>query len=130
MRMVYAIGQSADRCRNPVPFVCMRSSKTLLRFPLILLTLSIPAFSTYAQTSLIPVVTVQATDPLATWSGDTGTFTVYRDGPTNQMLNIFYLLGGTATNGVDYSTIGNWITIAAGVRTNTVTVTPIDHGQA
>jgi len=104
----------------------MRSFKLL---PLLCSVLAVCIPNARAQTVVLPVVTVQATDPLATWSGNTGTFTVYRDGPTNQMLNIFCLLGGTATNGVDYTTIGSWIVIPAGVRTNTVTVTPIDHGQ-
>ena len=77
----------------------------------------------------MPVVTVQATDPIATWSGQTGAFTFFRDGATNQTLNVFYLIGGTATNGVDYDMIGNWVMIPAGVRTNTVTITPINKGQ-
>lgn len=89
----------------------------------------ISTLTVYAQTTLIPVVTVQATDPYATWSGDTGTFTFFRDGPTNQTLNVFYLVGGTATNGVDYDTIGNWVVIPAGISTNTVTVSPINHSQ-
>src|SRR5579862_3314358 len=109
-----------------MPFVCMRTSKYLLR---LLSLVAVPAINVYAQTVVIPVVTVQATDPYASWSGDTGTFTVFRDGPTNQTLNVFYLVGGTASNGVDYATIGNWVTIPAGVRTNTITVAPINLGQ-
>jgi len=31
-----------------------------------------------AQTNFIPVVTIRATDPLASFSGDPGTFTVFR----------------------------------------------------
>ena len=91
--------------------------------------LLISALSLQAQLTSMPVVTVQATQPLATWTGKTGTFTFFRDGPTNQTLNVFYLLGGTATNGVDYSKLGNWVMIPAGVRSNTVTVTPINNGQ-
>lgn len=77
----------------------------------------------------VPVVTIQASSPLATWSGTAGTFTVFRDGPTNAALNVYYRIGGTASNGVDYATLGNWITIPAGIRTNTITVSPINHGQ-
>lgn len=87
------------------------------------------AVGAFAQITQMPVVTVKATDPSATWSGDTGTFTFFRDGPTNQSLFVYFLVGGTATNGVDYSKIGNIVTIPAGIRTNNVTVSPINHGQ-
>jgi hypothetical protein len=79
--------------------------------------------------SIIPVVTIHATDPLASWSGDTGTFTVVRDGPTNADLNVYYGIGGSASNGVDYAAITHFVSIPAGVRTNTVTIKPIDNGQ-
>ena len=87
------------------------------------------ATAAFAQNTILPVVTVKATDPYAIWSGDTGTFTFLRDGPTNQMLNVFYQVHGTATNGVDYVTIGDWVMIPAGIRTNTVIVSPLNHGQ-
>jgi hypothetical protein len=76
--------------------------------------------------TLFPVVTVRATDPFASESGDTGTFTLFRDGPTNQTLNVFCVYGGTASNGVDYATLPNFVTIPAGVRTVPVVVKPID----
>lgn len=77
----------------------------------------------------MPVVTVRATDPLATWSGDTGSFTFFRDGPTNASLFVYYRIDGTASNGVDYASIGNYVTIPAGVRTNSVLIAPINNGQ-
>lgn len=82
-----------------------------------------------AQSSIIPTVTIYASDPHASWSGDTGAFTVLRDGPTNQTLNVYYVIGGSASNGVDYATIGNWAMIPAGIRTNTITISPINRGQ-
>jgi hypothetical protein len=107
-------------------FVVMRSVKCLLlSFSLVL----VAAWNGYSQINLIPLVTIEATQPFASWSGTTGTFTVFRDGPTNQTLNVFYLIGGTATNGVDYGKIGNWVMIPAGVRTNTITINPINTGQ-
>src|SRR6266446_4225187 len=88
------------------------------------------AGSCFAQTNyVIPVVTIRATDPFASFSGDTGAFTVFRDGSTNQMLNIYYRIGGTASNGVDYTQIPNWVVIPAGVRTNSITISPINNGQ-
>src|SRR5437870_856402 len=38
--------------------------------------------SSFAQSGAIPVVTVRATDPVASWSGNPGAFTLFRDGPT------------------------------------------------
>ena len=92
---------------------------------LVILALS---FSSHGQITM-PVVTVRATDPLATWQGDTATFTFFRDGPTNAPLNVYYLMGGTATNGVDYGQIGNFAFIPAGVRTGSVVIKPINLGQ-
>jgi len=81
------------------------------------------------NSAFLPVVTIRATDPLASWSGDTGTFTVFRDGATNATLNVYYRIGGTASNGVDYAAIGNWVFIPAGERTNSITISPINNGQ-
>jgi hypothetical protein len=77
---------------------------------------------TYAQTgdppsitNIPPIVTIYATDPLASESGpDTGTFTVVRNGPTNTVLAVFYTLGGTASNGVDYEKLGGSLVIPEG----------------
>src|SRR5437870_11701178 len=94
--------------------------------------LLIATFSSFAQTNtntFFPVVTIRATDPFATYSGDTGTFTVFRDGPTNASLLIYYRIDGTASNGVDYATIPNTLNIPAGLRTNTILITPINNGQ-
>ena len=96
--------------------------------PLTALMLAGSLWCAQAQT-VMPVVTVHSPDPHATWSGDTGTFTFFRDGPTNDTLNVFFVIGGTATNGVDYTTIANTITIPAGVRTNSALVSPINNGQ-
>jgi hypothetical protein len=74
----------------------------------------------------MPVVTVRATDPFASESGDNGEFTLFRIGPTNDTLNVYCVYRGTASNGVDYATLPNFITIPAGVRTTPVAVKPID----
>jgi hypothetical protein len=77
----------------------------------------------------MPVVDIFATDPSATWSGDTGTFTVFRRGnPTNE-LNVFYRILGSATNGVDYQMISNIVSIPGGGTSNTIVITPINNGQ-
>src|SRR5690349_13594426 len=98
-----------------------------LQYCLALTLLSLVTANTSAQTTGIPVVTIRATVPLASWSGDTGTFTAFREGPTNADLNVFYWIGGTASNGVDYATIGNYVMIPAGVRTNSIVIKPINN---
>ena len=88
------------------------------------------AFSSLAQTNtLMPVVDIFATDPNATWSGDTATFTVFRHGNPTNALNVFYRILGTATNGVDYQMISNTVPIPSGATSNTVVITPINNGQ-
>ncbi|PYJ05049.1 MAG: hypothetical protein DME25_09150 [Verrucomicrobia bacterium] len=85
------------------------------------------AHTSRAQTSTVPFVTIRATDPYASETNNhPGEFTVYRVGPTNNALNVFYLIGGTASNGVDYATLPNWVYMPAGTRTATITVMPID----
>jgi hypothetical protein len=79
--------------------------------------------------TFFPVVTVRATDPFASESGDNGTFTLFREGPTNQTLNVYCIYRGTASNGVDYVTLPNFVMIPAGVRTTAVVVKPIDDNR-
>lgn len=48
--------------------------------------------------------------------------------PLSQPYTINYTVGGTATNGVDYNTIGNSVTIPAGATQATIGITPINDG--
>lgn len=88
------------------------------------------ATGSLAQTSngsVVPVVTVQATQVYAT-TNDPGAFTVFRAGDTNATLNVWYDLGGTASNGVDYATIPpHLVTIPAGAISNTIVITPLTN---
>ncbi len=95
-----------------------------LAFPLLVL-----GHTAFAQIALPPLVTIQATDPVARRSGDPGEFRVYRDGATNMALNLFCWIYGTATNGVDYERLSNWVTIPAGELSAPIKVVPIDNGQ-
>jgi hypothetical protein len=95
------------------------------------------AFNSLAQvavsppiTTSIPVVTIQATDPTATWSGTPGVFTVFRAGNAAPALNVYYEIGGTAVNGVDYQTIGNWVQIPSGVLSGDIVIHPINRGES
>jgi len=81
--------------------------------------------SVIIPTNPIPTVTIVATDPVASVFGDTGTFTVYRTGFGSNNINVFYTIGGTASNGVDYATLPNIVTIPAGAASTVITVKPL-----
>src|SRR6185436_16793228 len=67
-----------------------------------------------------PVVTVRATDPIAAEPDptsdhlDTATFTIHRTGLRDFPLTVYYRLGGTASNGVDYRELPYSATIPRG----------------
>ena len=88
-------------------------------------------------TNRLPVVTITAPDSYAAegtnreantvgGSPNTATFVIRRDGPTNSSLVVFYAVGGSASNGVDYLRLPGTVTIAAGERSARIVVTPID----
>jgi hypothetical protein len=73
----------------------------------------------------LPTVTVVATDASASEAGSNpGVFTITRTGTTASALTVNYTLGGTASNGTDYNTLGTAVTIPAGAASATVTVIP------
>src|ERR1035438_889710 len=84
-----------------------------------------------AQTgSLVPVVTIQATQPIATVT-NSGAFTVFRVGNADATLNVWYVLGGTASNGADYAAIPpHLVEIPAGATSNTIVITPLTNPPA
>ena len=93
-------------------------------FPVLCLLLAVVPAG-FAQNTLIPVVTVQATQPIATIANP-GEFTVFRKGNTNMTLNVWYDLGGTASNGLDYAAIPpHLMTIPAGAISNTIVISPL-----
>src|SRR5439155_15223233 len=74
----------------------------------------------------IDTVTITAPDPNASETGpDPGRFEIRRSGPTNFSLAVFYRIGGTASNGVDYEQIPNAVSIPAGQFTVSVRIKPI-----
>src|SRR5436190_20878541 len=89
-------------CMNRKLIRCRLLVSRLLVLSAFGVAVSSPAQSSDPTNYVIPVVTIRATDPLASWTGDTATFSVFRDGSTNAALNVYYLIGGTASNGVDY----------------------------
>lgn len=82
----------------------------------------------YAAGGQLPIVTVTATDNLATEQDlNTGTFTFTRSGAgTVGDLTVNYTVTGTATSGIDYVSLGTSIVIPDGQASATKTLTPLD----
>jgi parallel beta-helix repeat protein len=79
------------------------------------------------QAPTLPTVSVAATDASASETGpNPGTFTISRTGSTSSALTVRYAVGGSASNGEDYTTLSGSVVIAAGQATATVTVQPIN----
>jgi hypothetical protein len=82
-----------------------------------------------------PVVYIVATDPLAREGKnsagqiDSATFVIRSSVATAEPLRIFFEIGGTAGNGVDYEQLPNSAVIAAGERSVALTIIPIDDGR-
>jgi len=77
----------------------------------------------------VPVVTVSASDPSATESGDTGAFTVTRTGNASSPLSVRISWGGNAGNGTDYQSLPATLTLPVGASTLNVIVQPIDDDR-
>ncbi|HZV34675.1 MAG TPA: Ig-like domain-containing protein, partial [Verrucomicrobiae bacterium] len=76
-------------------------------------------------TNQMTMVSILATDGTALEGTSTGAFTLIRYGPTNDDLTVDCAISGTASNGVDYETITNPITIPAGWLAIDIPVVPI-----
>lgn len=61
---------------------------------------------------------------------NTATFVVRRTGSTGSDLSVYYRIGGTASNGVDYVTLPGKVTITAGHEAARIEVLPIDDSIA
>jgi hypothetical protein len=86
-------------------------------------------FSQTSTNNSVPVVTILAADNHGTWASDPAVFTVFRLGNPSPALNVYCCISGTASNGVDYQSIGNFVFLGAGVMSNTIVINPINTGQ-
>jgi hypothetical protein len=89
-------------------------------------TVGSPASATVNIRDNEAVVSITAFAPNASEMGQKGYFRVRRTGNTSSPLSVKYLVGGTATNGVDYHELSGAVTIRAGVTFADIAVTPID----
>ena len=97
-----------------------------------------PAYSTHFDTEATlnltdddqPMVSVSTTNDAFTESSGTGKFWLSRSGSTTASLVVNFTLGGTATNGSDYTTVGASATIPAGAAGFAVSIAPINDTSA
>ena len=76
------------------------------------------------------MVDIAVTDSEASEVGpDPGTFTLTRSGPTADALTVNLSIGGTATNGSDYTSITTAVQIPAGSATALITIQPLLDGD-
>ena len=72
-----------------------------------------------------PIVSVTASDPSASESGDAGAFTFTRSGSLAAPLEVTIVLSGSATPGFDYLPVPTAVTFLAGQAAATVSVVPL-----
>ena len=71
-------------------------------------------------------VNIAATQPAAAEPSTPGQFTLTRYGSTTDPLTVYYGVGGTASNGVDYALLSGQVDFGVGQSNTVITVTPID----
>ncbi|HJN81720.1 MAG TPA: Calx-beta domain-containing protein, partial [Verrucomicrobiota bacterium] len=75
----------------------------------------------------LPLLSMEATDDAGVESGgDTIEFTIHRSGDTVEAKTVDVVIGGTATEGVDYTLESKSVTIPAGAESASFVVTPVD----
>jgi hypothetical protein len=86
-------------------------------------TYSMPIYLIYEPGSQ-PVVNILASKNVASEVGpQNGVFTISRTAATSDLV-VYYTISGTATNGEDYETIADSITLPSGEDSATITITP------
>ena len=76
--------------------------------------------------NLLPLASSSSGVGVASEAGTAGSFVVARNGPTTGPLTVNFTISGTATNGVDYQSIGGSVVIGTLELTAVVDVIPID----
>ncbi|NEO84066.1 MAG: S8 family serine peptidase [Spirulina sp. SIO3F2] len=72
-----------------------------------------------------PIVNVMVTDAEAGEDGNAGQIVLTRVGDISQALRVEYAVGGSASNGADYSELSGFVTFAPGQLVATVGITPL-----
>jgi len=84
----------------------------------------------YLNWLIRPTVAISAPAPEALESGDVAELLVTRTGYTSFPLTVTFSVGGTATQGEDYTAIGSSVVISTGSWQVTITLSPADDAEA
>jgi uncharacterized delta-60 repeat protein len=120
---------SADINISPIA-----SSPNLLPCTVTLLLSDATTYNIYNQNSAtitifdntLPTVTLARSGDSVNENGGTATFTVTRTGSTTNSLNVFFDVGGSAWEGIDYANLGTNVVIPAGAASANITLTAIN----
>ena len=74
----------------------------------------------------LPTVTLARSGDTVNENGGTATFIVNRTGSTTNSLNVFFEVGGSAWEGIDYGNLGTNVVIPAGAASANITLTAIN----
>ena len=89
------------------------------------------SISSLKLAQIVPAISIAATAPNASepatpgGQGTNGTFTLTRSVLTTGTTTVSLTIGGSATNGSDYTAIASTVTFAPGETTKTLTITPL-----
>ena len=88
------------------------------------------ASGSFQLVNVMPELTVTASQPDAQEGGNPGVFTITRTGSAIDPLTVNYTLTGTATNGVDYTTLPASVVIPASASSVDVNLQAVGDGLA
>jgi len=74
----------------------------------------------------LPTVTLARSGDSVSENGGSATFIVSRTGSTTNSLNVFFEVGGSAWEGIDYANLGTNVVIPAGAASANITLTAIN----
>ena len=84
---------------------------------------------TIADASL-PTVSITASDPNASEVGpESGAFTISLSAASSADTTVYYSIGGTASNKLDYNELSGSVTILAGQTSTSITTTPVQDAE-
>jgi hypothetical protein len=97
-----------------------------------------PLYTTHLDTSATlvitdddhPVASVSTTNDAFTENSGTGKFWISRSGATTAALTVNYTMGGSAINGIDYTSVSGTATIPAGASGVALNIAPINDTLA
>jgi len=85
---------------------------------------------TVGASGTVATVSIQATVANAAEGGTQGQFTITRTGSTTGAMTVNYTVGGTASNGTDYTTLTGNVTLGVGAASAVLPVLPADDPDA